>query len=304
MSTRRDPKAMVYDITLKFGYDYPSAVKDARHILRLRPRETKRQHVASKVVRVDPEPDETVRESDFFGNGVDHLRLYRPHESLKIEMRARIAVKTHEPDLGATPSIAALRKAGLLCRDTGAQSPVHFLGASRMLPGSPLATAFYKERLPDPDEQAGPALLRLTKETYEAFTYASGTTTIETPVDTVMTTRKGVCQDFAHAMISGLRGAGIPAAYVSGFLRTIPPKGQPRLEGADAMHAWIAVWLGEETGWVGFDPTNGVAAAGDHIEVAIGRDYADVAPIGGVIVTSGPQRLTHSVDVAPVEEAG
>lgn len=301
MTTPRAPEGMIYDITLKFGYEYPSAVKDARHILRLRPRETKRQHVVSKVVRVEPEPDETVRESDFFGNGVDHLRLYRPHESLKIEMRARITVKTQGPKLEGTPTLAALRKAGLHSRDTGAQSPVHFLGASRMLPGSALATAFVTERLADPEEPAGPALLRLTNEMYEAFTYASGSTTIETPVDEVMTTRKGVCQDFAHAMISGLRGAGIPAAYVSGFLRTIPPKGQPRLEGADAMHAWIAAWLGEETGWVGFDPTNGVAAAGDHIEVAVGRDYADVAPIGGVIVTSGPQRLSHSVDVAPVE---
>jgi transglutaminase-like putative cysteine protease len=94
----------------------------------------------------------------------------------------------------------------------------------------------------------------------------------------------------------------MPAAYVSGFLRTLPPAGRPRLEGADAMHAWLAVWLGEEIGWVGFDPTNGVAAATDHIEVAVGRDYADVAPIGGVIVTSGPQRSTHSVDVAPVDE--
>ena len=293
---------MIYDITTKFGYHYPSAVKDARHILRLRPRETRRQRVVSKVVRVDPEPDETVRESDFFGNGVDHLRLYRPHETLKIEMRARVEMKTDAPDLGGTPSLAAIRKAALSCRDTGAQSPVHCLGASRMLPGSVLATAFIQERLPDPDEPAGPAMLRLTKAMHEAFTYASGSTTIDTPVDTVMTTRKGVCQDFAHAMISGLRGAGIPAAYVSGFLRTLPPAGRPRLEGADAMHAWLAVWLGEEIGWVGFDPTNGVAAATDHIEVAVGRDYADVAPIGGVIVTSGPQRSTHSVDVAPVDE--
>ena len=112
--------------------------------------------------------------------------------------------------------------------------------------------------------------------------------------------RRGVCQDFSHVMIAGLRGLGIPAGYVSGFLRTIPPPGKERLEGADAMHAWVKVWCGLEAGWQEFDPTNGMRASNDHITVGYGRDYADVAPIVGVLKTTGSQTGEQAVDVIPV----
>jgi transglutaminase-like putative cysteine protease len=112
--------------------------------------------------------------------------------------------------------------------------------------------------------------------------------------------RRGVCQDFAHIMISGLRGLGLPAAYVSGYLRTAQPGSAEHLVGADAMHAWVLVWCGPEAGWCGFDPTNAVVAGEDHIVLAIGRDYTDVAPIDGVVVASGGQRLGVAVSVTPV----
>jgi transglutaminase-like putative cysteine protease len=105
-------------------------------------------------------------------------------------------------------------------------------------------------------------------------------------------------------MISGLRAAGLPAAYVSGYIRNLPPPGQPRLVGADATHAWVLVWAGPRLGWVGVDPTNGIWMAGDHIVVAIGRDYADVAPIDGIVLGSGAQHMQVSVDVEPLEGAG
>jgi transglutaminase-like putative cysteine protease len=111
--------------------------------------------------------------------------------------------------------------------------------------------------------------------------------------------RRGVCQDFAHIMISGLRGIGLPAAYVSGYLRT-GNAAAPGLQGADAMHAWVWVWCGEDAGWLGLDPTNAVIAGDDHLVVAIGRDYADVAPIDGVVFVSGGQSLDVSVSVTPV----
>jgi transglutaminase-like putative cysteine protease len=111
--------------------------------------------------------------------------------------------------------------------------------------------------------------------------------------------RRGVCQDFAHIMISGMRGLGLPAAYVSGYLRTGHPSDADKLAGADAMHAWVLVWCGEAAGWVGLDPTNGIFAGDDHVVLAIGRDYADVAPIDGVIFASGGQRLAVSVSVTP-----
>jgi transglutaminase-like putative cysteine protease len=111
--------------------------------------------------------------------------------------------------------------------------------------------------------------------------------------------RRGVCQDFAHIMISGLRGIGLPAAYVSGYLRSTPRDDATRLQGADAMHAWVMIWCGTEAGWIGLDPTNAILASDSHIVLAIGRDYTDVAPLDGVVVGSGAQRIDVAVSVTP-----
>ena len=113
--------------------------------------------------------------------------------------------------------------------------------------------------------------------------------------------RRGVCQDFTQIMVTGLRTAGLPAAYASGYIRTLPPPGQPRLVGADATHAWVLLWCGDRLGWVGLDPTNGIWMAGDHVLMAIGRDYGEIAPVDGVVLGAGAQRMDVSVDVAPVE---
>ena len=136
------------------------------------------------------------------------------------------------------------------------------------------------------------------------FTYDAEATTVSTPIGEAFTARRGVCQDFTHIMISGLRGLGLPAAYVSGYLRTVPPPGRPRLEGCDATHAWVLLWCGEERGWIGFDPTNAILVRHDHITLAIGRDYADVAPIDGVMLAPGEQALKVEVDVIPEHEQG
>jgi transglutaminase-like putative cysteine protease len=133
------------------------------------------------------------------------------------------------------------------------------------------------------------------------FRYDPKATVISTPLKEVFEKRHGVCQDFAHVMIAGLRGLGLPAAYVSGYLRTIPPPGRPRLQGADATHAWAAVWCGAELGWVQFDPTNDIMIENDHIVLAIARDFSDVSPVDGIIVGSRKQKLGVAVDVIPVE---
>jgi transglutaminase-like putative cysteine protease len=129
------------------------------------------------------------------------------------------------------------------------------------------------------------------------FRFDSKATSVRTPLQEAFALRAGVCQDFAHIMIAGLRGLGIPSAYVSGYLRTIPPAGQPRLRGADASHAWVSVWCGD--GWIGLDPTNGIVMCDDHIVVARGRDYTDVSPIDGIVSSSGAQKLKVEVDVVP-----
>jgi transglutaminase-like putative cysteine protease len=133
------------------------------------------------------------------------------------------------------------------------------------------------------------------------FEYDPKATDVETKPSEAFALKKGVCQDFAHVMIAGLRGMSIPAGYVSGFLRTIPPAGQARLEGADAMHAWVRVWCGTNMGWVEFDPTNAMIAGADHISIGHGRDYADISPIVGVLRTHGSHETRQSVDVIKVE---
>jgi transglutaminase-like putative cysteine protease len=133
------------------------------------------------------------------------------------------------------------------------------------------------------------------------FKYDPKATVISTPLQEVLDKRHGVCQDFAHIMIAGMRGLGLPAAYVSGYLRTIPPPGKERLQGADATHAWVSVWCGEELGWIGFDPTNDILVENDHIVLAIGRDFSDVSPVDGVIVGARKQKLAVAVDVLLLE---
>src|SRR5205085_8279558 len=128
------------------------------------------------------------------------------------------------------------------------------------------------------------------------FRYDPKATVISTPLDEVFAKRHGVCQDFAHVMIAGLRGLGLPAAYVSGYLRTIPPPGKPRLQGADATHAWVRVWLGSRLGWVGLDPTNAIPERNDHVVLAVGRDYSDVAPVDGILFGAGGQKISVRVD--------
>jgi transglutaminase-like putative cysteine protease len=134
------------------------------------------------------------------------------------------------------------------------------------------------------------------------FTYDSKATDVSTPPAEAFAIRRGVCQDFAHIMIAGLRGLGLPTAYVSGFLRTEPPPGKERLQGADATHAWVSVWCGEALGWQGLDPTNALRVSTDHVVLANGRDYSDVAPVGGVLFGSGKQKLSVAVDVIPMGE--
>jgi transglutaminase-like putative cysteine protease len=144
------------------------------------------------------------------------------------------------------------------------------------------------------------AAQRLMEAIHREFRYDPKATGAETPPLVAFNQRSGVCQDFAHIMIIAARANGVPAAYVSGYLRTLPPPGQPRLVGADAMHAWVNIWCGDELGWIGFDPTNNILVHEDHIVTAMGRDYADVAPIDGVFHGGVGQTMDVSVDVAPL----
>ncbi|TIT27796.1 MAG: transglutaminase family protein, partial [Mesorhizobium sp.] len=219
------------------------------------------------------------------------------HDALDIRMSARVSVSRPEPGLDVSPNLQRLREELGSVRSLAPDSPHHFLAASDHAGIDAAITAYAK------DSVAGSTVatvMDLCNRIQRDFTYDGKATTVQTRASDAFGLKRGVCQDFSHIMIAGLRGLGIPAGYVSGFLRTIPPKGKPRLEGADAMHAWVKAWCGRDAGWQEFDPTNGMRASNDHITVGYGRDYSDVAPIVGVLKTTGGQAAEQAVDVIPV----
>jgi transglutaminase-like putative cysteine protease len=291
---------MIYDIRQITTCNYASPVAYARHVLRLTPINRDAQRVNVSALQIFPEPVQQREGTDFFGNRLTWIVLDEPHDKLTVKTSARIAINTAAAPIPAdTPAWESIRDEVFMTADISAMSPAHFLFPSRLVPLDPDIRAYARESF-----AAGRPLLEgaaeVMKRIHADFAYDTEATNVKTTPSTSFALRRGVCQDFAHIMISGLRGIGLPAAYVSGYLRTIPRPGSPRLQGADAMHAWVMVWCGTEAGWIGLDPTNDLIAADDHVVLAIGRDYTDVAPMDGVIVASGGQRIDVSVNVTPV----
>jgi transglutaminase-like putative cysteine protease len=199
----------------------------------------------------------------------------------------------------ATPAWEMAREDAFATGDIDPMSPAHFLFPSRMVSLDPEIRDYVRQSFA-PDRPVLAAAIELIGRLKADIAYEIGATTVTTMPPMSFALRRGVCQDFAHIMISGLRGLGLPAAYVSGYLRTAPRTDPTRLQGADAMHAWVLVWCGAAIGWIGLDPTNAILAAQDHVMLAVGRDYTDVAPMDGVILGSGGQRIDVAVNVTPV----
>ena len=292
---------MIYDIRHVTTYSYAAPVATARCALRLSPRGDGGQRVLRSVIELTPEPGRRRARLDFFGNGLTEARIDVPHTRLRITLEARVAVRRRPPPAAAlTPGWETVRDAAAASKSLDAKSPAHFLFAGRLTPLLEPVTAYARENFA-PGRPILEAAFALMRRIGAGFAYDPKATQIATPLAEVFKQRGGVCQDFAHIMIAGLRGLGLPAAYVSGYLRTLPAPGKKRLEGVDASHAWVSLWCGPAFGWLQLDPTNEVFVGDDHIVLAIGRDYADVSPIYGVILGSGSQKLTVSVDVKAVE---
>lgn len=280
---------------------YASPVSQSWQLGRLTPRVLPWQSVESSRIEVDPAPDERHVSQDSFGNTVTHFSLYGPHRSLRVRMRSSVAVS-------ARPALApALDLPWAHARDAvrGLGQPLSddLLAASALSESTrlvPLSEAARRYALPSlGDEQPWlSTMLDLMHRIHADFEFDPDATTVGTSVDEVLVHRRGVCQDFAHLMLACLRGHGLPARYVSGYLLTDPPPGQPRLMGADASHAWVAAYSPVH-GWVEFDPTNDQLADQRYITLAWGADFADVVPLRGVIVGSGDQDLEVSVSVIP-----
>ena len=291
---------MHYDIRLHLHYDYARAAGGGRHHVRVAPLTIAGvQRVVASSLAFTPKPTERSDFADFFGNAVTSIAFRDVHETLDIRMSARVNVSRAEPGFDVSPDLPRLQAELAAVRSLAPDAPHHFVSASDYAGIDAAITAYARDSL-----SSAPSVIGIANDfcnrIYEDFAYDGEATTVATKAGDAFRLRRGVCQDFSHIMIAGLRGLGIPAGYVSGFLRTIPPPGKERLEGADAMHAWVKVWCGREAGWQEFDPTNGMRASNDHITVGHGRDYSDVAPIVGVLKTTGGQAGEQSVDVIPV----
>lgn len=292
---------MFYDLTARIRYDYNPPVAAGRTLLHLMPADLPgRQRLVAGQVTARPTPAERVDRTDFFGNRVTEMAFRTAEPRTEFTLRARVERLDEGEALDLSVPLAGLAEEVSATHSLAAGSPHHFLGASvRVAPHADI-TAFSRAAL-SRGMTVREAARAVGEALHAAMTFDPGATTVETTPTAAFETRRGVCQDFAHVMIAGLRGLGIPAGYVSGFLRTTPPPGRPRLEGADAMHAWVRIWCGGRMGWMEYDPTNAMEAGTGHIIVGYGRDYDDVAPVQGVLRMSGAQSSVHSVDTRPLD---
>ncbi|GJD59339.1 transglutaminase family protein [Methylobacterium dankookense] len=288
---------MIYTLRHRTTYRYGRPVRFASCSLRLRPRDGDGQSVLSSAVTITPSPASAVTRRDFFGIEAVGITVDVPHTEFGVEALSRVEVARPEPPHPESgPAWDEVRDAVVASRDLGADAPIHFLFPSARVPLVPEVTDYARASF-GAGRSAYGAAFDLMRRIRADFRFDARATNVHTPLAEAFALKAGVCQDFAHVMIAGLRGMGLPAAYVSGYLRTTPPPGRPRLRGADASHAWVAVWCGNA--WLGLDPTNDVAVRDDHIVVARGRDYGDVAPIDGIVAGSGRQKLKVEVDVIP-----
>ncbi len=287
-----------YQIVHKTHYEYAYPVSSSYQHLHLTPRSYARQNVLSSDLLIEPAPTSTQTRLDYFGNPVTDIVIRSRHDALNITSRAVLDVNADQNillDLSPTWELVAAQVREPSSRD--AWDAARFCFPSPHI--DPLDALDYAAPSMLPDRPFLRSVENITARIHEDFTYKGGVTDVYTPVHEVLRAGAGVCQDFAHLAIACVRAFGLPARYVSGYLLTRPPHGQPRLTGADASHAWISVWC-PEFGWVDFDPTNNLRPRDEHITLGWGRDYSDVSPTRGFIHGGGNQHLNVSVDVAPI----
>lgn len=290
---------MNYRITHRTTYHYSSHVVVSHHAARLRPRDTETQRCLEFGLSFEPEPDLITEHVDSFGNQVSCFSVQKLHNHFEVVSRSFVSLMpVLQPDPLQTP---AWESVAAMFRDP---VPVDLLDPCQFVFGSPLlipemplrdfALASFSKGRP-----VLAAAADLCRRINREFMFDPKATTISTPLNEVLEKKRGVCQDFAHLAIASLRAMGLPARYISGYLRTHPPAGKPRLQGVDASHAWASCFV-PGFGWVDFDPTNDCFTSLDHITVAIGRDFSDVSPVRGIITGGGRHSVGVGVDVEPV----
>jgi len=287
-----------YEIVHTTEYRYESQVSSSYGEAHLLPRDLPRQRCLSRSLTVHPAPNDLRRRTDYFGNEVSFFTLPVPHFQLSLTATSVVVVHPSSGDTSlfgdepweavrdAVDDRAEVAEFALDSQLVAASPALEALAAPVFRPGRPILDAVGE----------------LSSTIHDTFEYVPGATTITTTIDQVLERRAGVCQDFAHLLIGGLRSLGLAARYVSGYIETVPAPGQERLEGADRSHAWVSVWV-PEAGWVDVDPTNDRFVGDRYVTTAWGRDYKDVPPVKGVIFTAGQDHELHvSVDVQRVAD--
>jgi transglutaminase-like putative cysteine protease len=294
-----------YSVEHLTRYDYSLPVSLSQQLLHLSPRSVPWQDCLDWQLHCDPQPTRQRLGEDAFGNPLNRLEFASPHRQLSIEARMRVAVGSRRDSFDPcdSPPWELAREAHRFL--AGVVPDEQTLDACRYRfrsPYVPISSTFrrYAEDCFVPERPLLLAAQALMAKIHSEFQFDASATQIATPLAEVLRQRRGVCQDFAHLMIACLRSLDLPARYVSGYLLTAPPPGQPRMVGADASHAWVAVRCPLQ-GWVEFDPTNNVLPDSQHIVLCWGRDFGDVSPLRGVILGGGTHEPRVAVTVTPLE---
>lgn len=293
-------KNMIYNVTHSTVYRYSSPVSVCHNILILESRPSATSVCQQFELRIHPQPKALVRRVDMFGNIVQRFSLDVNHSQLSISANSLIVL--HPATVTQATSTATCSQVSRSCKTQTdanwlAVSPFSF--DSPRIKRSPEFADYAASQLLD-DKPVLEAAIELTHQIYTDFKYDKDATRVDTPTESSFRERHGVCQDFAHIAVACLRSSGLPARYVSGYLRTNPPPGKPRLVGNDQSHAWFSIYCGSDTGWVDLDPTNDCVCGADHVPVAFGRDYTDVVPVKGIFLGGGETSMSVSVDVSEV----
>ena len=290
-----------YLVVHQTRYSYQSAVSLSQQYLHMTPRSFDYQRTESHRIVTDPPADDITDGADYFGNLTRHFSIATPHSALLVHVESTLALyprRTLEQIADSAPW-ELVRDLMLTDRSDATLEACRYLYASPHVSLS-VELADYARESFNAGRPLLDAALDLTQRIFDDFDFDSTATDISTPLEQVLSGRRGVCQDFAQLMIGGLRGLGLPARYMSGYLLTHPPEGQPRMIGADASHAWVSVY-DPALGWIDFDPTNRCLVQHEHIVTGWGRDFSDVTPMRGIVLGGGEQGLQVNVTVTPLE---
>jgi transglutaminase-like putative cysteine protease len=292
---------MIYTIYHKTSFHYHGLVSFSHNIARLNPKESYRQKVLESTIVIDPQAYEVSEFLDIFGNKNMHMLIREPHQTLEVTSRSRVEIYPHLIDEAIerlknsdmTYQKAIERLGSFQQEDVEAK---HFIFQTQGVVKQKEAIKNYILESFLPERNLFEAAYEFMKRIFEDFDFVSGFSDLSTPVDKIFLAKKGVCQDFAQFAIYALRSIGLPAKYMSGYIETLPPEGEEKLFGADASHAWFALYI-PGVGWAEFDPTNNMIPKEQHILLGEGRSYEDISPLKGVVMSSGGSSLSVMVDV-------